>query len=409
MRRYRKVRRRPMRRRPIAKRPIRRKRFIRRKGRRIHQKGLTDVVRAGAYGATAIAGYVGSRRGSASAPVSRSKVIKDPNSYFQWEQFRFKRRLGKLTQRKLNYLSMDTFTMFWRALDNLDVGQGKLWMYNAYNGTPNQHFLPLYLIDLTSSNNVSSGAPTNISPVLRMTRSGTSNSYTWVPVSGVRGDGTTADTVWQFERTSPTGTVGIYPNENSILKWADVRMDLFGCKSQPTKFVVELCQLDEDVCPESHLQTPGTMTDLNAVRFWDQQIRSFIYNPNFSQPQFGGDVRKKKVIDSRVIEISPTSTTESDQDPHIKTLQLFYRLNRRCKYNWKDSLLGNEVVANSLMNTSAMFGLNGDNQLSVHPRARLFIMIRAVKFVKNALISESSTVDTPSFNLQLRTKHIISM
>lgn len=390
------------RRRPTKKSAIRRK-GLKRGGRRLRSKGLSNVVRAGAYGAAAIAGYYGSKRRAGTRSGAKRKVIRDPNSYSQWEQFRFKRRLGRVTQRKLNGLIMDSTTYFWRTLNNIDGGVGNQYFSNYYTAGSNAG-VPLYLVELNSCINNVNGNITGHSPVYKAERN-ESRGYVWSSLQGQTAGGVTLDSAWQVERSGQNSTItDNYPGQSSILSWVDIRMDLFGCKNHPTKFVIEVCQLDEDLCP-----AVGTNSDNNHVRFWDAQIRPFISNPNLHQISYG-DKKYKKVIDSRVIEIGPTSTTESDQDPHVKTLQLFYKFNRRCNYAWKDFIAAPaENPSNAQLTTVFIPQAQGDNQTQVHPRARLFLLVRAVKFVRNALYGDQTNVDTPSWNLQVRTKHMVGL
>lgn len=390
-----------------SKRPAKRAgpRRLTRKGRRIHQKGLSDVVRAGAYGATAMAAYYGNKRGSATKTLVRKrKIVRDKNSYQQWEQFRYKRRFGRVTQRKINGLSMDSTVFFWRSLNNIDTGFGRLKMHNWYDpaNAALGAAVPVYLIELNSCNNAQNGVIATHSPVYTAVRA-SGPAYTWSSVSGLLSDGVTADTQWQVERASLTAASGNnYPLQSSIISWADVRFDLFGCTAQPTKFVIELCQFDDECVP-----VVGTITDNNHVRFWDAQVRSFISNPNLHQISYGNK-NYKKVLDRRVIEIGPTSTTESDTDPHIKTVQLFYRLNRRCNYSWKDYIAAPaENATNAQLPTVMVPQSFGDSSVQVHPRARLFVMIRAVKFVRDLNAGAETNASTPSFNVQVRTKHMV--
>lgn len=386
-----------------AKRSAIRRKGLKRGGRRLKNKGLTNVVRAGAYGATALAGYYGRKRSSGTRSGAKRKVIRDPNSYQQWEQFRFKRRLGRVTQRKINGLVMDSTVFFWRTLNNIDGGVGNQFFNNFYTAGSNAG-VPLYVVELNSCINNVNGSVIGHSPVYKAERTEASG-YAWTSLQGYKADGTTLDTAWQLERAGGQSTISTnYPCQSSLLQWVDIRMDLFGCKNQPTKFVVEICQLDEALCP-----SVGTNTDSNHVRFWDAQVRPFISNPNLHQVSYG-DRKVKRVIDRRIIEIGPTSTTESDQDPHVKTLQLFYRFNRRCNYAWKDYIASAaENPGNAALTSVFVPVALGDSQTQVHPNARIFMVVRAVKFVRNLTYGAQSNADTPSWNLQVRTKHMIGV
>lgn len=366
--------------------------------RRRLNKAVSNAVR---LGAAAVSAYSGYRRSRGGARV-KSKRIKDVSSYQQWESYRAKRRFGKLTQRKINHLSMESTTFFWRSLGNLDLGLGTL-LFNNYYTAGSAAGVPMYIFELNSCINTRNAQVHSPSPMYIPTRT-EAGGYTWNSQNGQAADGSNS-TVWHIERAPDSSTsFSTFPGGASILEWADIRLDLFGCKAQPTKFIIELCQLSEDVVP-----SVGTNTDLNHVRFWDQQIRSFISNPNLSQIGYGF-AKEKRVLDRRVVDIDPTSTTESDQDPHIKTLKLFYKLNRRCKYNWKDYIAGvSENPSNTQLPTVWIPTAIDDNNVQVHPRARMFMLIRAVKFVRNATYVAQTNTDTPSMNIQVRTRHLVGV
>lgn len=365
-----------------------------RTGRKLQQKGVGPVVRAAAYGATALAAYRGTRTRTRTRTDNK---VEDSGTYQQWRTSRFSRTFGRLTQKKLSKLRMDGTTLFWRTLANPDVGYGSQYFSNFYTaGTPAG--LPCWVWELNSCYNVVNEVSNYASPCYEMSRAETPGII-WSAKSGQ----TAANSLsaeWQVERNSvPANIISGTPLGGGILQWVDIRLNLFGCKAQPTKVYIELCQFDDEVTP-----TPGTFTDSNYVKFWDQQLRPFVYNDMFNQNAYGASPRMKRVLDRKIIEFQPTSTTESDSDPHMRTVKLFYRMNRFCNFMWKDSLTGGDGVTNAQFTTPYMHVSQGDNQNRVHPRARVYLMLRAVKFVRNATYVAQTNTDTPSFNIQVRTR-----
>lgn len=380
----------------VVKRKVNKRKVARpaRQGRRLQQKGMVPAVRAAAYGATALAAYTG-RTSTVSRTQARNRV-EDTGTYQQWRTSTFQKTLGRLTQRKLGRLRFDGTTLFWRTINNPDTGSGSQYFSNYYTAG-SAAGMPCWVFELNSCYNIVSEAANYASPAYVMTRAETPGII-WSAAQGQTA-ANALSSEWQVERNSVgpniiTGT----PLGAGILQWADIRLNLFGCKAQPTKVYIELCQFDEEVIPSL-----GTNTDFNYVKFWDQQMRPFVFNDTFNQNSFGA-TKMKRVLDRKIIEFQPTSTTESDADPHMRTVKLFYRLNRFCNFTWKDSLSGGDNVTNAQLTTPYMHTNQGDNQNRVHPRARLFLMLRAVKFVRNTNYAAQTNTDTPSFNIQMRTK-----
>ena len=385
------------RRRPGVKRGIKKRRFGAR--RRLQQvKGGALVAKGAlAVGAAAMQAYRGRY-----APAVK-KVTEDASSsgYTQWSSRQYTKSFGRFTQAKLNKLQMDRTIFVWRRLRNLDDGLGTLWM-NNYWTAGSAAGVPLYIVELDSCINEQGGNIISASPVWTMTRSD-AGVYSWINVLGNSvTDPAQQTSNWTLERGDSLQTsFANYPKANSILRWSDIRADLWGMKNHPCKYVVELCQLREEVVPG------GANIDDSAGRFWDAQLRSFVSNPNFAQPGYG-ESQYKKILDRKEFHINPTSTTESDPDPHCRTMKLFYRFNRYCNYAWRDQAVVGERVSN------ANFGAPivqpraiSDNQLQTHPNARLFLMIRATKFVRSATEAGQTNADTPSISLQVRSCHAV--
>ena len=337
---------------------------------------------------------------------SRSRPIKDKNGYTQWDSHRFSKTFGRVTQRKLNRLNMQKLVYSWRTLGNLAAGKGNLFMSNWYNGTADFCGMPCYAFELNSCINNVNGQISPHSPMMVLTRNTDTpgSNYEWVAQSGYSFTAN-LNAAWQLERSAHGSTTTMsYPNACSILKWLDVRMDCFGCTANPTKFVIELCQFDDLVIP-SYDKGSG---DAQYTAFWDQQMRPFIYNPNMSDTGYGGMNRKlKKVLASKTVEINPTSSTENDADPHIESVKFFWKMNRICRYDWKDErLLTENPTMVSIVGNGAGIVAQGDNQNQVHPKARLFLLIRACKFVREASFALQTTATTPSINIQIRACHV---
>ena len=334
----------PRRRRAGVKRNIKKRRVAPRGGRRRLQfvkdaAGVAMMKTAAGVGAAAMRAYRGRSRG-----VTMTQGDHDSGGgYIQWSSRQYKKTFGRFTQAKINKLQMDRIIFVWRRLRNLDDGLGTLWMNNYWTAGAAAG-VPLYVFELDSIINEQQGNIVSANPMWSLTRSD-AGVYSWFNVAGASPVNGTDTTSWTTERAEANVTnSSIHPRAASLFRWADIRMDCWGMKNHPCKFVIELCQLKEEVAPG------GTNIDDNAGRFWDAQVRPFIANPNFSQPAYG-DRSYKKILDRKEFHINPTSTTESDPDPHCRTVKLFYWFNRMCRYDWKDNILTAERTSNANFGT----------------------------------------------------------
>lgn len=398
------------------------RRTLRRKGRRLRGMRTAGVKRGYAPGLGPMPlrkrartnrlrlGRVGRMR-TARRVARRNRMIGDAGGYNQWRQYKFTKRLGNITQQKINRLSMDRLVLYWRAMNAL-VGQGRLYMNHCSNAD-NSVSLPCYLVELNCVPNMTSYSSTvvaNTCPVYSVKRAGSSNTsvplYSFPNQEGQTRDGTSGGYNWMHERVTGFGAYGTAAGPRTILQWADVRFDLWGCKTQPTKYDIMLCQFHNDVTPDPNAQT----NNINQCRFWDQLLRPYCYNPNLHQVGFGM-AKKMRVLWHKSVMIDPTETSESDPDPHVKSVKCFWRFNRRCKYDYRDdagvtAFTDTDIVTVPEFTTSEVPEVNSQMQNRVHKNARIFVMIRATKYIKSATFADQTSSDTPSINLQVRTCHI---
>ena len=87
---------------------------------------------------------------------------------------------------------------------------------------------------------------------------------------------------------------------------------------------------------------------------------------------------------------------QSHLRPLKRTQKLFYGMNRKQNYNYQQT--GTTDVSNTLSSVD-----NGTNNLTVHPRARIYLALRALAPVPQALATPQVATD-PSFDIQIRLK-----
>lgn len=390
-----------------------RKRPLRRRGRRVN--GVSVGVR-GAYPTLPPLGVVRTRRGrrlpvgtkrrfrgSSRTVTKRRRTVGDPGGYIQWAKSSGYKALGRLTQRKVNNANSEVIDFIWKRIGRLD-GNGQLFAGHYLNSaaTPDEAYRPIWLVDLTSGI-VGGTAHFPVTQVWRQL-SGTTPRVAFAPHDGQTSTGGLSS-AWQRAINGGTTTTNLSLSDTSILKWAEIRADIWGAKEYPCEWTFTLCQLSEDVLP------PGTDVDLydrQAIDWWDQLASKLIYSPSNRQVS-NGRRNMMRVLDRRSYIINPTSTTESDTDPHVRSVRLFYKLNRQCRFIWRTSspvaLTDNVDPADGVRYDPIT---TGDQHATVMPQARVFMMITCKNW--RAPVdgyAAMNSANTGSMNLGVYTRWVV--
>lgn len=330
--------------------------------------------------------------------------MESTGAYNQWSQRYAQARLGKLTLRKIIKNTTDELRLVWQKIDRFgNDGTIKMTHTNTTLATPTTMDLPLVCVELNSSPNVIAGTVTNHAPVCFLRKTIANGSYTWVNIQGQTTTGV-PNINWQIERSPGlTSAVTSYPNDCSILKWVQAELELHGMRNYPTKWTIELCKFSEYVTPN---QTPGTaITDGNYCEFWDNMLKPYTYSP-LSQLVPGFKKKQMTILKRYNVDIDPTASFENDANPHIKTFRMFFRMNRKCSYDW--------AFTNAAAQPQADFEdvdykqEDGDNNTQVDPKARIFLLMRATNFQAQTDPAAATDVNTPMMNMRIRASHLIN-
>lgn len=336
----------------------------------------------------------------------RSKAITTRNiqgeqtgGYTQWEQTKGKatlsKNLSKVTQmmRMLNS-SKEKVIYRWNGVKNFD-DNGFYWLQNRT--VVGRRYLPCYAFDLTSCLNAqANGTQISSAPMCKLYT--IAGDVGFEAVSGLQPDGATSTSTWTIEQAGYSGAAGdlsmVKPHNKDYLKWLSVKMNMWGCKNRSTRFTMQLVQFKEESC------CPNDFTAVNNQRtaLFQALIKSKAFNPiSTSSTQ----LRKYyKVLKSESFIIQPTSTTETDQDPHVRTVSWFVRMNKFLDYVQQ----ANKITTDADLLDQADFvqNIGQQNDCYIKPEKRVYLMIYATNFGVDAA---DSNVDTPSFDLSIRACH----
>lgn len=346
----------------------------------------------------------------------RSKFSEGTGAYNQWSERYQKAKLGTMTLRKMLGVVQEPLIQTWQQITRFGNGGG-LFLKNAENAaaSPTYRDLPVYAVDLTSTRNWVNGAATDANPVFSLQKkhgaAGVGGFYKWVQVAGVDYTGATAAT-WQTEYSPHrTNTQLAYPNDNSVLKWVSIQMVLYGMKNYPTKYTIEVCQFHEDFVPI--IQQDTDITDGTYGEYWDNMTKRYTFSPLAQLVKGTASSHKNmKVIRRYNVLIDPTANFENDPTPHCKTFKIFLEMNRRCSYDWKlantQPQTMDTIASNQDYDTQDYKQEDNENQTTVDPKARIFLLIRASNYNIQNDPATVSTTNSPSFDMKIRTKHLIN-
>lgn len=379
----------------------------------------------GAGAAAAIRYFVGPRN----MPRTRGPLqVTDANAQ---QYHRSKYKLGKKKRLSLQKLVRNnkSYSIYrYQGLTSLDTAGGYFPCNTNQAGGTGPVLWPLHIFDLTNAPNLLfDGTSNNVVSDLMHFRAvtpgtdPTSNIVFEATRASQNQDGTgVVPGVWLYEKAVGGPTVfNNVPEFGNVLEWVQFKLMLYGTLTRPVRWRVELIQLRYDwLHPDFFVRTstdPGTLNpDYLQQRnaFWQYMLKPYTTTPLNTQATFNkGLYTVVKTLCDTIIE--PKLSTEPNAQattwpntggtplPHQKELNVFYRMNRKVRYDWND----NDGVNMATSNLGWQQNL-GECQTSVAPRARMYLMIRATAPVNNTGAQPSAAVlSDPTFDIMIRKKH----
>lgn len=351
---------------------------------------------------------VGAKRRGRYGPrtaTKRRRVVRDSAGYIQWAQSKFTRKLGRLTLKKQLKALANEVDFVWKRTGRLDGGGSMFaggWVDQTTN--PDEAWRPIFLVDLTSGK---VGTITH-QPVVQLVRVLDAGfpRYDFRSVSGHTPTGGMS-AYWNTAGSGGTAdAMNTSLDARSILKWSEIRADIWGAKEHPCEWTFTLCQFDEKLLPDPDMGL--SMSEREGIDWWDQFASKLQFTPSERKVANGLYGNRMKVLDRRSFVINPTSTTESDVDAHCRSIRLFYRLNRRCNFQWSNRV-DPVFTADQDPAQTVQFApsLNEDQKSTVHPKARVFMMVTCANWrAPPSGFEGMTTANTGSFNLSVYNRWI---
>lgn len=337
--------------------------------------------------------------------------------------------LGKPMSRKtmtdkLTRAALETVIYRWNGVKNF-LDNGRYWMQNRVE-VAGFRSLPFYMFDLTACNNMCNGLATQCAPFLQLGANTANGNMSFRTVSGLDPSGTVATSSFVIERgPSPPGlvattSVNLAPMTKSMLSWASIQMNLWGCTTKATKFAVQLVRItDRDLIPyhpdgfyaaapqtfaQEIIASGASADDKKREKrndFYQNLTKTWVYNPISTT---GGIQHKSyKVLKTQEFTIEPNLTIDGDSNANVKVFKMFATLNKMCNYEDFNESLNTDAQ----LVTDPSYVQNTGSQLStqVKPTSRVYLVIRATNYGNDA---GDTPAETPSFDLSVRVKHTIS-
>lgn len=240
--------------------------------------------------------------------------------------------------------------------------------------------LPLHLWELNASPNVVNGVATN--PTIMWTPQFSDPTST-----GTLSWNKPAITLALENADAPTNAYDNYPMGGDVMDWFKAKMIFYCPTTLPCRYQIDVVQIKD-----TRLVPDTANTGAFAAAFYQAMSKRFAYSPLEE-----GDSRYQKylkVLYTTTFILNPKESTEAVNTIY-REVNIFMRTNRRCTYDWEDqdqmAMLSQEGQTNTDTNLKT----------SVHPRARIFLMIRAQS--KNGT-AYSPTIH-PSYDIVLKTAH----
>lgn len=210
--------------------------------------------------------------------------------------------------------------------------------------------------------------------------------------------GTILDRRYCFDQTYVTkvsdrsSTSNAGPGAISYIEKVRANLVLNGPQQKACKWCVQLVQLSDEV-------TPGVVSDM-ATEFWQGMAKPYSYNPLETGPR--NHLRKHyKVLKSYYVNMDSPDSTEDHVQSRMRHLDILAFLNRRANYRWGED--GDKVFMDAAdIPDDDDLALNNLFQTHVHPKARVYLMIRALCTFSEGAYSHNTQ---PSYDVKIDVTH----
>jgi len=220
-----------------------------------------------------------------------------------------------------------------RNLAQFTGDNGKVPLSHYMDTTAAKRRLPLYLFDMSQRGDISAAGAGSM---FRCFLNDPNGQVGWESTSFIGATPGTADYTWPYILYQSQGGTAQSMLENVVLEKVTVKLNLFGQTNRPTDFFIALVSFKDEVyapVPDDNTSAvaiaplPGKHNDL-----WQTYCRKLVGNPIGEYGGWGKNRRALHIIKEQKYSIAPTSTTETDGDPHCITVNWTHYINKMVDY-----------------------------------------------------------------------------
>lgn len=217
--------------------------------------------------------------------------------------------------------------------------------------------------------------------------------------------------VWWMESMSPSGTNDTTTNNIQPImrskyvktEWFDIRMICYGQRQMATFYDIMLVRFDDStLIPDIGITE---ITNLDTQRrnarnaLYQTLVRNITFNPIL--PGASNAVRGMKVMKRQRFLLPASMSDETDRTPAHKIVKFFYKDETIRNHEW-----GVRSVAPATNVDGPNFAQNlraNDMSDDPHPKARVFLLVRASNTMVDAAVDEDMD-GLPSYDIVIRKK-----
>jgi len=185
------------------------------------------------------------------------------------------------------------------------------------------------------------------------------------------------------------------PGATSLLEKVHATFVFNGPQQRSTKWCVQLVQFDEKV-------VPGVAADSSnvATAFWQSMAKPYGYSPLETGPR--RELSKLyKVLKTMTFVMDSPESGEDHLTARMRHVDFKAYLNRKLSYRWGHS---NDLVALNTQDVPRDANVTNSFASHVEPKARVFLMIRALCTYQGPSVAYSNTI-YPSYDIKLDITH----
>lgn len=333
--------------------------------------------------------------------------VADPSSYQQHSvsSFRTGKRRGPNANQivKANIVRTDYWFRGVKAFDN----NGYYWLGKAggqtvpgWNDTPCFFYAPFHVIQQTDP--ITQIVP---KPLRRLLMNPTTGQFAIGGVNGEQSDSTTSADLHHVQTGGPRApTYGAMGN-TGMLDWTSLKLNIWGATSKLTRVHVELVRTDDQgLHPYNYAYAAPGLTPTVVSPYFNEtyfaKFRPHWTNPIATAIDMSSAPNPIKLIKRWSFEFDPITTTESDTDPHVRTVNLFHRWNRKIHYDWDGDSAHTVLDYTDPSYNTVEDNITGVTNTRPQFTKDFFYIIYATMYSPND--TTNTNVTTPSFDLSFR-------